>query len=200
MQHGGVDHLLEDGQLVIGESLHQAEVEERHPPSPLEQVVAGVRVSVEGLEAVQAAEHEAVDGLGGQVLLLLGPRQHLVEACADGQLGGQHPAAAEGIDHPGDPDERVALVAGGEQTLVLGLVEVVQLLDHALADLLHQRLRVEAPEQHAQDVAKQVGIGQVGGDGLIHPGVLHLHGHRLLEAVGGVHAQRPVHLADGGGG
>ena len=53
------------------ELLDQAEVEERDLPAGPEQVVARVRVAVERVQPVEAAEHEAVDGLGGQVALVL---------------------------------------------------------------------------------------------------------------------------------
>ena len=94
--------------LVRVEPLHQAEVEERHLAARAEQVVAGVRVAVEGVQAVEAAEHEAEDGLGGEVALLLAPPLDLVEAGALGQLGGEHPLGAELVDHRRDVDERVA--------------------------------------------------------------------------------------------
>src|SRR2546426_6688900 len=42
-------------------------------------VVARVRVAVEGMQAVQAAEDEAVDGLGGEVALLLVPAEERSE-------------------------------------------------------------------------------------------------------------------------
>ena len=57
-----------------------------------------MRVAVEGLQPVEAAEHEAEDGLAGQVALLLGPALHLVVAGADDQLAREHPT---GADRPG---------------------------------------------------------------------------------------------------
>jgi hypothetical protein len=54
--------------------LHQAEVEERDVAAGPEQVVPRVRVAVERLEPVEAAEREPVERLGREVLLLLGSR------------------------------------------------------------------------------------------------------------------------------
>ena len=45
------------------------------PAAGAEQVVAGVRVAVEGVQPVEAAEHEPVDRLAGEVALLLAPRR-----------------------------------------------------------------------------------------------------------------------------
>ncbi len=58
---------------VVGEVLDQPEVEERHPAVTVEQVVAGMRVAVERVHAVQAAEHEAEQHLAGEVALVLDP-------------------------------------------------------------------------------------------------------------------------------
>jgi hypothetical protein len=64
-----LDHLDQRPQLVGGEVLDQAEVQEGDPAAAVEQVVPRVRIAVEGVRLVQAAEHEAVDRLGGQVTL-----------------------------------------------------------------------------------------------------------------------------------
>src|SRR5207253_1110937 len=53
--------------LLGREALHQPEVEEGHPSSWSEQVVAGVGVAVEGVQPVQAADHVPDDGVGGPV-------------------------------------------------------------------------------------------------------------------------------------
>ncbi len=71
--------------------LHEAEVEERHVAAGLEQVVARVRVAVEGPQPVEAAEHEAEDRLGRQVALFLTPLEQLGPAGTGGEFGGEHP-------------------------------------------------------------------------------------------------------------
>ena len=77
--------------LGVAERLDQPEVEERHLPAGPEQVVARVRIAVEELQSVEAAEHEPEDRLGREVLLLLRPRLGLGEAHAFGELGREHP-------------------------------------------------------------------------------------------------------------
>jgi hypothetical protein len=62
-----LDHRGQRLHLLGGEVLDQAEVQERDPAAAVEQVVARVRIAVEGVRLVQAAEHEAVDRLRGQV-------------------------------------------------------------------------------------------------------------------------------------
>jgi hypothetical protein len=64
-----LDHRDQRPEFVTGEVLDQPEVQEGDPPAGEEQVVPRVRVAVERLRPVQAAEHEAVDRLGGQVAL-----------------------------------------------------------------------------------------------------------------------------------
>ncbi len=70
-EHHRTDELFEELDLLRRVVLHEPEVEERHHTVAVEQVVAGVRVAVERVQAVEAAEHEAVDRLGGEVALLL---------------------------------------------------------------------------------------------------------------------------------
>ncbi len=108
-----LEHRGDEVHLVRIEALHQPEVEERHLAARLEQVVARVGIAVEGVQSVEAAEHEAEDRLGGQVALLLAPGLHLVEADALGQLGGEHPLGAQLVDDRGHVDERMALVVVG---------------------------------------------------------------------------------------
>ena len=67
------DHRRERGQLGVAEVRDQPEVEERDRAVAVEQVVAGVRVAVERAHPVEAAEHEAEQGLAGQVALGAGP-------------------------------------------------------------------------------------------------------------------------------
>ena len=59
--------------LVGAEVLDEPEVEERDLAVAVEQVVARVRVAVEGVHAVEAAEHEAEERLAGEVALGAGP-------------------------------------------------------------------------------------------------------------------------------
>ena len=80
----------------------------------MEQVVAGVRVAVERLHPVQAAEHEAEDALAGEVALVLVPREDLPPRRADDELAGQHLAGRQRRHDGGDVDERVAAVEVGE--------------------------------------------------------------------------------------
>ncbi len=191
LEHHVPDHLVEVVELVLGEVLHQAEVEEGDPAAGVEQVVARVGVAVEGPQAVEAAEGEAVEGLGGQVLLVLGPGEQLVPAHAVGELGGEHPAGREVGHHRGHVDRGMAVVGLGEHLLVAGLGAVVELLDQALAQLGHERLGVEAREQLAEPAEEQAGVVEVGGDGLGDPRVLHLHRHGPAVVGDG-----PVDLAD----
>jgi len=60
--------------------LDEPEVEEGDPAAALEQVVARVRVAVEGADLIQAAEDEPVDRLRGQVTFVLRPAGEFGEA------------------------------------------------------------------------------------------------------------------------
>ena len=94
--------------LVGRVALDQPEVEERDLAAGPEQVVAGVRIAVERVQPVDAAEHEAEDRLGRGVALVLRPRLDLGEACAVGELGREHAAGRQLVDHVGNVDERMA--------------------------------------------------------------------------------------------
>ncbi len=76
----GAGHLHERLQFGGGEVPDQPEVDEGDPAAAVEQVVARVRVAVEGAHVVQAAEDEAVDRFGGQVAFVLGPAGEFGEA------------------------------------------------------------------------------------------------------------------------
>ncbi len=104
-----------------------------------EQVVAGVGVTVEQAQLVEAPEGEAVERLGGQVALGPVPGHHLVEPGTDRQLCREHPARRQVVDHRRDVDGGVVLVVPGELALVGRLVEVVELLDQPGPQLLHHR-------------------------------------------------------------
>ena len=73
VEGGSLDHPDEEVDLVRGEIADQPEVEERDPAVAVEEVVAGVGVAVERPQAVQAAEHEAVQALAVEVALGAGP-------------------------------------------------------------------------------------------------------------------------------
>ena len=94
----------------------------------------------------------------------------------------------------------MAAVEGGEALLVGGLVRVVELLGDALADLGDHVGRVEAAEALLQQHPEQLGVGEVGLDGVADARVLHLDGHRPLLAGGRVDGDGAVDLADRGGG
>ena len=75
----------------VGEVLDQAEVEERDLAVAVEQVVARMRVAVERVHAVQAAEHEAEEASPARSRSSCGHCEHLLPGGAGDQLGGQHP-------------------------------------------------------------------------------------------------------------
>ena len=82
-----------------------------------------------------------------------------------------------------------------EGALVGRLVVVVELLGDAGPQLLRDRGHLEAGEGEAERPEQQIGVAEVGGDGLGHAGVLDLD--RDGDALAGDGA---VHLADGSGG
>ena len=92
------------------------------------------------------------------------------------ELGGEHVAARESIDHVGDPDRRVAPVVVGEEPDVGCFVLVVEFFVDAGAELLDQFDRVEAREDHAEHRGERLGVVHVGCDGVGDAGVLDLHG------------------------
>jgi len=81
--------------------LDKTEVQEGDPAAPVEQVVARVRVAVEGADLVQAAEGEAVDRLRGQVAFALRPVREVGEAGPVRELGGENPAGGQLADEWG---------------------------------------------------------------------------------------------------
>src|SRR5262245_24724325 len=93
--HDGVhEHVGEWLELAWLEALHEPEVEERDPTAGVEEVVAGMGIAVERLQTPEAAEHEAVDRLGGEVAFGLAPLPQGVEADTVGQLRREDPFAA----------------------------------------------------------------------------------------------------------
>src|ERR1700737_910181 len=146
------DGVLQRREVIPGESLGQPEIQERHSSSTMEQVVARMRVAVEGVETVQAAEDKSIDRLRGEVFLPLAPCQQFLEARAHDELGGQHPSRAELLDHMRDMNDWVSLVIGCKQLLVLRLAAIVDLLFQPLAQLVHQRLNVQTTKSRADDL------------------------------------------------
>ena len=133
-----------------------------------------MRIAVERLQPVQAAEHEADDRLAGEVSLGLAPRLELAEPRAGRELGGEDPAGRQLVDHVGHVDERVAAVVVGEHPLVGGLDAVVELLADALPDLLDERRDVEVLVEQAGGGHGRVEAVEVGADRLVDARVLHL--------------------------
>jgi hypothetical protein len=123
-----LDHRGQRLHLLGREVLDQAEVEEGDPAAAVEQVVARVRIAVERVRLVQAAEHEAVDRLRGQVPLGLRPAGQLGEPGPVGELAGHHPAGGQLVQDLRDGDGGVALVVAGEELLVVGFAAVVEFL------------------------------------------------------------------------
>jgi len=189
-----LDHRDQRLELVVGEVLDQPEVQERDPPAGVEQVVPRVRVAVERVRPVQAAEHEAVDRLGGQVALGLRPGDELGEPRAVGQVAGHHPPGGQPGHDPGHADRGVPRVIPGEHLLVRRLTAVVELLGDALPELGQERVDVLHRRGDLEHPAQQRHVAQVGLDGLGDARILHLD--RDGAAVMG---DRAVHLADRGG-
>ncbi len=90
-EYQALRHALERADLGRREPLDQSEVEERHATPGLEQVVAGMRITVERVKRVNPAEDEPEDRFAGQVPLVLCPTVELGEASAGRQLGGDDP-------------------------------------------------------------------------------------------------------------
>jgi hypothetical protein len=190
-----LDHRGQRLHLLGGEVLDQAEVQERDPAAAVEQVIARVRVAVEHVRLVQAAEHEAVDRLRGQVALGLRPAGQRGEPGPVRELAGHHPAGGQLLEDPRHVDGRVAFVVAGEQLLVAGLAAVVELLGDPFPQLREQRLDVLARRGDLEHPAQQRDVPQVGLDGLGDARVLDLDRHG--PAVVG---DRPVDLPDRRGG
>jgi hypothetical protein len=150
-------------------SLHQPEVEERDLAVDAEAVVARVRVAVERAEVVHGVLREPPDALAR--VLLGGGRsggQELGEPDALHPLGGEHafacwwPRRRSGCARTGDRAK-----CCGELALVGGLEAVVELVAHAVAQLVDQALGVEALQRERPDQPVQpLGVVEVGLDGV----------------------------------
>ena len=195
LREGGVDGALLEHDLLVVELLGHAEVEEGDAAVGHQDVVAGVGVGVEVLQVVDRAEAAAEDDLAEAAALLVRQLLDLLEVEPLDQLGDQHPAAREPRDHVRHVDEGVVAVGAREAALVLRLVLVVELLHHPLAQLLGDRLGVEAGGEGLGEADDRAGVAQVGVERLGDPRVLDLH--RDLAAVEQLGA---VDLADRGGG
>jgi hypothetical protein len=97
------------------------------------------------------------------------------------------------VDHVGHVDERVVAVVVGEETLVVRLEAVVELLGQPLPQLGHEGPRLQPREQHPHGAEEQPGVVEVGPDRVADPGVLHLHRHGPAVVGDGA-----VHLPDRG--
>ncbi len=151
-------------------------------------------IAVEAVQPVEAAEHEPEDRLARQVPFLLAPRGQLVVAGARDQLARQDPARRQVGTHGRDVDERMARERLAEAGLAGGFQPVVELVGEAGPQLLDQGLGVKAREHHARHGQQRRGVGQVGPDGVVDAGILHLDGDRHPVSRDG-----PVDLADRGG-
>ena len=113
-----------------------------------------------------------------------GPVPLLLGAVADDlrQRGAVHPLGDQHVvglgDDAGHEDVGVAGVRRGEGALRVGLQVVVELLGDPVAQLVEQRLDVEAGHQHAEQPAEPAELGEVAEQGLARARVLDLDGDR----------------------
>jgi len=98
-------------------------------------------------------------------------------------------------DHLGDPDLGVVGQRGGEGALAVRLGAVVELLDHAVLQLVEQRAHVGAGYHHLQQLGEPLQGAQIGHQCLVGAGILDLDGH-----LAAVVPDRVVHLPDARGG
>src|SRR4051794_4100585 len=99
-------------------------------------------VGVEVLQVVDRAEAEAEDDLAEAIALLLRLFLDVVEAVTVDPLGHEPPPAREARDDIRHVDERMAAIRAREGPLALCLELVVELLEHALLQLLGRRARI----------------------------------------------------------
>ena len=178
---------------------HHAEIEIGQAAVAQGQQVAGVGIGMEETvlqQLLQAAVHPHL--------------HHVVRVDAEGAHGievgeldpidplhRQHPAAGGLAMDGGNGDARVVAVQPGEGFGVAGLVDVIHLLEHPLAELIDEPHQIALDHAHvavepAGDVADDV---EIQGDLLPQAGPLHLHRHPLPRLENAA-----VHLAEGGGG
>ena len=111
---------------------------------------------------------------------------------ADRPVEGIDPPPAPPAHHRGDVNVRVARVHLREGLGAVGLEPVVELLGEARADLLVGALRLQPPRRDgAEHELEGARVVEVGRDGEVDAGVLHLHRHLAAVVEAG-----PVHLAD----
>ena len=195
LARGGVEGALLEHDLLAVELLRHPEVEEGDAAVLHQDEVAGMGVGVEVLKVEHRAEAAAEDDLAEAAALLLRQLLDPLEVHPRHQLGDEDPPPREPGDHFRHVDEGVVAVGAGEGALVLGLVLVVELLHDPLAQLLGDRLGVEAGGDRLGQAHDRAGVAQVGVERLGDPRVLDLHRDRAaVEQLG------PVDLADRGGG
>ena len=182
-------------QVVGVDDAHEAEVEEADAVVVEQQVVAGMRVAARAPRVLERAEEEAEDDLAEAVALGLVELLDLLEAAAVEHLGHEHAAPrAAGVDGR-DEDERVVAPGARHRAMVLGLDLVVELVADPFAQLLRERLDVQAGGEPLDQRQQHLQVAQVGLDRLGDARVLDLDRDPL--ALGG---RRAVDLADRGGG
>ena len=121
------------------------------------------------------------------------PRTMIVAERSTGHPFGNHEFRCAG-HHPADEDLRIVGVGAGERALVVGLRRVVDLFQHPGAQLVKQRLELDARQQRPDQPAQSAELGEVGGQRFGRPGVLQLDCHLASVAPDGA-----VHLPDTGG-
>ena len=177
----------------VGQPRDRAEVEHQQPAVGQQLEVARVRVGVQQPRPGGSAVVELREQRPGLVALLRRTaRDHLRQFPAAHPLA-HHRARRRG-HHPRHGDQRVAVEDLGEGALVRRLVAVVELLLHALAQLVDQRFDVLTRHQRLQQPAHPRQLPQVRPQRLLRARVLDLD--RDLAAVV---PHRAVHLPDAGG-
>ena len=190
---GEPGHHRQRARQTLGQPGDGAEVEHQQPPVGQDLEVARVRIGVQ--EAGPGGSR--VVELGQQRSGLVPLRRRTVRDDVR-QLPPADPLAHHRAGrrrhHPGHRDEGIVGEHLGERALVRGLVAVVELLLHAVAQLLDQRLDVLARHQRLQQPAHARELAQVRPQRLLGTRVLDLH-----RDVAAVVPHGPVHLADAGG-
>ncbi len=115
-----------------------------------------MRIAVEAPLAEDGRLREAEDGLAGAVTGgLRGRGQELVEGHAPHPGAREHAPRREGGHDVGYGDEGMTTVTVGEVLLVGRFDAVVELVGHAVAQLLGQRVDVDAAQRHRREEGPQ---------------------------------------------
>jgi len=193
-----VHHVVDDGHpRPAGRLAHHPEVQECQPPVRRRQQVARVGVGVEEAVLQQLAEgaldahvHELED-----VQALVSDGLLLGQLDALHPLHGQHPRAGRPPEDPRHEDLRAVPVEVVEALAVEALLDVVELLEHALRKVVHQvgqrrvqRRQVLVHQHHCVPHQEEVEL-----DALDDVRPLNLHCH-----LSAVHEPRLVHLPQAG--